>query len=212
MCYNPTVSLTAFILGSIFSIFLILHGNPEFKDENTVAGILLLFIAGIQFMEFLFWSDLHNKIGINRLATIIGSLFNMGQPSLIYIIKVLYFRPLIQLDTILILNFGYFAYLTYVYYRYLVNGKLTTSELVNGHLRWPWLKYINPVAFLFLFALNIFYLTDFGYSLVMFSVVYCTLLFAVVYLPKNVSELWCFMSTSVPATMLPLSYYINKIV
>ena len=48
-----------------------------------------MFVSGIQFMEFLFWIDLHNKIGINKVVTIIGSLFNIGQPLSIYIIKTL---------------------------------------------------------------------------------------------------------------------------
>ena len=209
MCYNSTVSLVAFSTSMLFSILLIFYGNPIFEKENMVAGTFLMFVAGIQFMEFLFWVDIHNKIGINKVATIIGSLFNIGQPILIYIIKILVIRPTFQFDYVTILNLLYLVHLLYVYSRFLSNGALTTSHIINGHLRWPWLKYASRELFLLMFAINIFYLTDFYYSLAMFSIVYAILALAIVFFPKNVGEFWCFMSASVPAIMLPVSYLIK---
>ena len=212
MCYNSTISFVAFSISILFSIILIVYGNPVFGKENLVSGIFLMFIAGIQFMEFLFWIDLHNKIGINKVATIIGSLFNRGQPLLIYIIKILVFIPTIQVtfDYVTILNLLYLVHLLYVYSHFLYNGPLTTSTVNNGHLSWPWLKYANKEFFVVMFAINIFYLTDFSYSLAMFSIVYAILALAIVFFPKNVGEFWCFMSASVPAIMLPVSYVIIK--
>ena len=208
MCYSPKVSISTFLMGLGFSLLLIIYGNPKYAKENMVAGIFLIFVAGIQFMEFFFWIDLHNKIGINKIATVVGSLFNVGQPLLIYGIKVLYLRPVLQLDWVTILNLMYFIYLIYFYARFLSQGVLTTTAIVDGHLRWPWLKYSNPLFFLFMFNLNIFYLTDFGYSFTLFSVTAMFLLFTKIYFPYNSAELWCFVSSSVPAIMLPLSYYI----
>lgn len=210
MCYNSTVSLFAFSISMLFSILLIVYGNPVFRIENLISGIFLMFIAGIQFMEFLFWTDIHNKLGINRVATIIGSLFNLGQPILIYIIKVLILRPTFHMDYVTILNLLYLVHLLYVYSSFLYNGPLTTSRVINGHLSWPWLKYASPEFFLLMFAINIFYLTDFSYSMVMFSIVYVILALAFVFFPRNVGEFWCFMSASVPAIMLPVSYLIIK--
>lgn len=210
MCYNSTVSLVAFSISMLFSIFLIVYGNPVFRSENLISGIFLMFVAGIQFMEFLFWIDIHNKIGINKVATIIGSLFNLGQPLLIYIIKVLVLTPTFRLDYVTILNLFYLVHLLYVYSRFLYTGPLTTSRVINGHLSWPWLKYANREFFLLLFAINIFYLTDFTYSMVMFSIVYLILALAFVFFPRNVGEFWCFISASVPAIMLPVSYVIIK--
>lgn len=208
MCYSPEVSFSTFLMGLGFSLLLIIYGNPKYAKENMVAGIFLIFIAGIQLMEFFFWIDLHNKIGINKIATVVGSLFNVGQPLLIYCIKVLYLHPVLQLDLVTVLNLAYFLYLMYFYARFISQGVLTTTSIVDGHLRWPWLKYSNPLFFLFMFNLNIFYLTDFGYSFALFSVTTMFLLFTKIYFPYNSAELWCFVSSSVPAIMLPLSYYI----
>jgi hypothetical protein len=206
MCYNRNVSLIAFSMSMVFSGFLIIYGNPAFRAENLIAGLFLMFVAGIQFMEFLFWIDLHNKIGINKLTTIIGSLFNIGQPILIYIIKILVLRPTFHFDYVTILNLIYLVHLLYAYSHFLYNGPLTTSSISNGHLSWPWLKYANREFFLLMFAINIFYLTDFAYSMAMFSIVYAILALAIVFFPKNAAEFWCFMSASVPAIMIPVSY------
>jgi hypothetical protein len=208
MCYSSKVSFSTFLIGVGFSLLLIIYGNPKYAKENMVAGIFLIFIAGIQLMEFLFWIDLHNKIGINKIATVVGSLFNIGQPLLIYCIKVIYLRPVLQWDLVTILNMVYFIHLMYVYVRFISNGVLTTSVIVDGHLRWPWLKYANPLFFLLMFSINLFYLTDFGHSFALFSVTALFLLFTKMYFPHNSAELWCFVSSSVPAIMLPLSYYI----
>jgi hypothetical protein len=210
MCYNSTVSLIAFSSSMLFSILLIVYGNPIFNKENLAFGTFLIFVAGIQFMEFLFWIDLHNKIGINKVATIIGSLFNIGQPLLIYIIKVIIFRPVFRFDYVTILNLVYMFYLLYVYFRFLYNGTLTTSIINNGHLRWPWLKYANREFFLLMFAINILYLTDFVYSMALLSIVFATLALAIAFFPQNIGEFWCFISALVPVIMLPVSYYINK--
>jgi hypothetical protein len=209
MCYSAKVSISTFLMGVGFSLLLIIYGNPKYTKENTVAGIFLIFVAGIQLMEFLFWIDLHNKIGINKIATVIGSLFNVGQPLLIYGIKVLYLRPVLQLDLVTILNILYFIYLIYFYVRFILQDVLTTSVIIDGHLRWPWLKYANPMFFLLMFSINLFYLTDFGHSFTLFSVTALFLLFTKIYFPYNAAELWCFVSSSVPVIMIPMSYYIK---
>lgn len=209
MCYSPKVSISMFLMGIGFSTLLIIYGNPKYAKENMVFGIFLIFVAGIQFMEFLFWIDLHNKIGINKITTIIGSLFNIGQPILIYIIKLLYLRPALQLDWVTVLNVAYFIHLIYVYSRFISKGLLTTSLVIDGHLRWPWLKYANPPFFLLMFSINLFYLTDFDYSFVLFSITAMFLLFTMIYFKHNTAELWCFVSSSVPAILLLISYYIK---
>ena len=44
-------------------------------------------------MDFLFWIDIHNKYGINHITTMIGPIFNVGQPVILYILKLLYYKP-----------------------------------------------------------------------------------------------------------------------
>ena len=149
MCFNYQVSLLTFLIGTISSFILIKNGNPKYNAENIIFGIFLIFISSIQFMDFLFWIDLHNKIGINHIITIIGPLINIGQPLILYIIKLIYFKPqLLSVNSIpiLILNLLYLFYIIRLFINFISNEKLVTSTKHN-HLSWPWIKYSTPLFY-----------------------------------------------------------------
>ena len=214
MCFNAKASILTFAIGVIGSILLMKYGNAKFKKENIVSGIFLLFIAGIQLMDFFFWIDLKNKLGINKITTIIGPLFNIGQPVILYLVKLLFFKPkdIFSMNNynlpVFILNMLYFVNLMISYTNFLSTSTLVTGTS-NGHLKWPWIKYANPWAYLILLAINIFYLMDFNYSLVLFLITYLFFILSVIYFSYNPSELWCFFGAFVPLLMLVASYLIK---
>lgn len=211
MCFSPNSSLLTFILGTIFSIILINFGNPNYKSENTIFGIFFIFIAGIQFMDFLFWIDLKNKFDLNKFMSIIGPLLNVGQPTILYIIKNLVLRPMFLSNylnlLILFLNIIYFLILIKNYITYIIQDKLVTN-IKHKHLNWPWLKYFNKYYYLFLFGINIFYLTNFNYSLFVFLIVYFFLFLSIKYFHKSIEEIWCFFGAFIPIIILFISYNI----
>ena len=216
MCFSAKISFLTFLMGGIFSILLIKYGNPSYKSDNQVFGIMFLFISAIQLMDFTFWMDLKNTMGLNKLTTIIGPLLNVGQPTILYIIKLIYFKPTLDLDLlntanfnspVLLLNMLYALYLVSMYLRFITTDKLVTSTS-NGHLEWPWLKYANPYYYLILFSINIFYLTNFNYSLGMFVITYSMLYLSYKLFPYNIGELWCFFGAFIPLIMLAFSYMI----
>lgn len=202
MCFNYKVSLLTFLIGTISSFILIKNGNPKYKSENIIFGIFLIFIASIQFMDFLFWIDLNNKLGINHIMTIIGPLINLGQPLILYIIKLIYFTPELLSGNylpilILILNLLYLLYLIRLFINFISNEKLVTSTKDN-HLKWPWIKYSIPLFYLLLMPINIFYLTNFKYSLFLFFITYLFFYLSHKYFSYNISELWCFFGSFIP--------------
>ena len=215
MCFNYKVSLLTFTVGTIFSILLMNYGNPVYRLENKATGLFLIFISLVQFMDFLFWIDLDNKIGINKVTTIAGPILNVCQPTILYLIKLFYYQPnILSLQNynlpIAGLNIAYFIYFITVYVRFLLNDKLVTSTQ-DGHLKWPWLKYTNPYPYLVLFAINIFYLFNFTYGLVLFSILYFFLYISKKYFKYSAGELWCFFGAFVPLIMFFLSFYIDKL-
>ena len=215
MCFNYKVSLLTFTVGTIFSILLMNYGNPIYRTENKATGLALIFISLIQFMDFLFWIDIDNKIGINKLTTIAGPILNVCQPTIVYLIKLFYYKPnVLSLQNynlpIAVLNIAYFIYFIVVYVRFLLNDKLVTSTQ-NGHLKWPWLKYTNPYPYLVLFGINIFYLFNFTYGLVLFSSIYFFLYISRKYFKYSAGELWCFFGAFTPLIMFFLSFYIDKL-
>ena len=205
MCFNYKVSLLTFVIGTVGSIVLIKYGALQYKLENTIFGTFLVFIAGIQLMEFLFWIDLKNTMGINRLTTIIGPILNAGQPIILYLIKLFLAKPDILSRYNLpfaVLNASYFIYLIARYISFISDGNLITTSTKSGGLNWPWLKYYSPYFYLILFAINIFYLTDFKYSLVFFTITYSLLYLSFRYFSNQVGEMWCFFGSFIPLLMI----------
>ena len=217
MCFNAPVSFFTFVIGIIGSYALMKYGNIKYTNENTVFGIFFIFIALIQLMDFLFWIDLKNKLGINHLTTIIGPLLNVGQPLILYLIKYFYYKPEINLTTskldsntfYALFNLFYFIYLIFMYGNFLRSryGSLVTSDS-HGHLLWPWIPYASATIYMIGLALNIFYLTNFTYSLIVFIVVYFFLFLSYKLFSYNVGELWCFFGAFTPFILLIISNYI----
>ena len=212
MCFNDKVSLFTFSIGIIFSILLIQKGNEKYSLENKVSGIFFMFISLIQFMDFLFWSDIHNTFGINKITTIIGPILNVCQPTILYLIKYFYFQPDVLSFKhfnfpIAILNVLYFGYFISTYTNFLTNEKLLTT-VKNGHLKWPWIKYQNPNYYLILFAINIFYLFNFNYAVTLFFITYLFLFLSTTFFKYNAGELWCFFGSFIPLIMFCISFYI----
>ena len=216
MCFSAEVSAFAFLFGAISSIILIYYGNPVYKSENTVFGILLIFIAGVQLIDFLVWIDLDNSKGINHIATLVAPLYILGQPLVAYLIKILYFKP----DLFSMKNFSLLVFslnLFYVLhlgisYRVFLESKTDTTEKEHGHLSWKWIGFFSEensaLFYPILMAINIFYLTKFNVSLVMFLITYSLFLISKYHFSYNPGELWCFFGCSIPFFMSLVSYYI----
>jgi len=163
-------------------------------------------------MDFLIWIDLKNTIGVNKIATIIGPILNVCQPLILYIIKLVYYKPVLNnIKTIdflvLLLNILYLIYFVTIYTKFLNTNKLITGTK-NGHLHWPWIKYSNPYFYLILFAINIFYLFTFTYALLLFIILYLFLLLSVKYFYYSAGELWCFFGAFIPLIMFFVSFYL----
>lgn len=211
MCFNAPVSFLTFLIGIVGSCALMKYGNKKYAKENIIFGIFSIFIALIQLMDFLFWIDLKNKLGINHLTTIIGPILNVGLPLILYLIKYFYYKPEINLTTLnldsntfyALFNLFYLIYLILMYSNFLLSrsGSLVTSTS-HGHLSWPWIPYASPTLYVIGLALNIFYLTNFTYSLIVFLVVYFFLFLSNYLFSYNAGELWCFFGAFTPFILL----------
>jgi len=211
MCFSASVSLGTFFLGLIFSLILIFYGNPKYKKENIVFGILLIFISSVQLMEYFIWSDINNKYGINHLMTLLCPLLIVCQPIILYIIKIIYFKPNL-FDSynfkLFFLNIIYLSIFFYNYVKYLNKDLITTVK--KGHLSWPLNNLMNPLFYLILLAINMFYLTDLKYSMFLFIVTYLFSILSYIYFGYHIAEMWCFFGSSIPLILFIITkYYIS---
>ena len=216
MCFNYETSLFTFLVGTIFSVILMEYGNVEFMPENETTGIFFMFISLIQLMDFLFWIDIKNDYGINKIVTILGPLLNVSQPIIFYLIKCFYYKPnVFSMKNfnlpVALLNLAYLIYFVMMYKQFLSQGELTTSTK-NGHLDWPWLQFASTNFYLLVLAVNIFYLFDIKYALVLSGIAYSFLVLSEKYFYYNSGELWCFFGSFVPFIMYHASFHIDEIV
>jgi hypothetical protein len=198
MCYSASSSFATFLIGFVFSIMLIQYGNPANARENAAFGMFFIFISLIQLMDFGFWMDLRNSVGLNHILTIIGPLLNAGQPLILYLIKLAVLTPATYDVPILTMNVAYGAYLARAYYRFITNEKTLTTTTENGHLKWRWIDYVYPIFYLVSLTVNLFYLTDFAYSRFTFILTALFMVLSVRYFPYRVGEMWCFFGAFMP--------------
>ena len=215
MCFNWQVSLLTFVIGCVLSFILAKYGNPKYKLENHMSGIFFMFVALVQFMDFIFWIDLDNAMGLNKLMTLIGPWLVGGQPILVYILKIMWSKlnvldmtNLVNVNgAILALNVCYFIYLCNNYIQFIQNGTLTTKPK-HGHLSWAWKKYFNYNYYLIVLSINMFYLTNFNYSMIWFIISYLLLFLSYAIFNYNVGELWCFFGAFEPGIIYLLTKYL----
>jgi hypothetical protein len=192
MCFSAKASLAAFVIGLVGSILLASLGGRT----NISFGVFFIFISLIQLMDFAIWMDLGNKVGLNRVATMIGPILNVGQPLIMFLIKIVVFQHF-RMDFVSVLNVVYSAYLAKIYYLFIKSGD-TITKVEQGHLKWPWLRHTNPIAYLIMFVINALYLSDFRFSLLVTSITGFFLFLSHSYFAYHVGEIWCYFGAFIP--------------
>lgn len=160
----------------------------------------------MQLFDYLFWIDINNKKGINKISTIIAPLINAGQPIFLIILKSLFYK--IDNYLILGLNIIYLFNLLYNYKEFIIDNNLTTS-VEHNHLKWKWLKYFNPYFYLMMLVINTLYLTNFKYSLNVIIITLLCLIISYKYFNYHIGEIWCFFGVFIPLLILILTYIIS---
>ena len=153
MCFSAEASLTAYIIGSIASLYLLINGD---NYDKHIALFTLTFIQ-IQLAEFLMWIDQDCNKNINHYATIFAKYILILQPFSI-ILGALLFKTtnisnnllylFLLIFIICLINFT----ITVAYNK----KKLCSKSINNGYLEWDVIKeydlfnYILYFIFMFL--------------------------------------------------------------
>lgn len=152
MCWNQYVSMNTFIFG-IFGLLIIAFNNKysNYKINffnNSYAYLFMLAFILMQFVEFILWRNLDNRI-INNVVSILGFLLLSIQPmtSLLLLNN-------IPLRNKLLLAYSIPAFIFVVYN--LLSTNIHTVLSSSGHLAWKWTGYKNilitiPFYLFFLF-------------------------------------------------------------
>lgn len=205
MCFSKKSSLLTFIIGVIGSLLLIFYGNKKYVKENLIAGLFFIFVSFMQFFDYLMWSDIDNKDGINHYSTLLAPLFNHTQPTVLFILCESIYKKYNIIN--FLLNFIYFIYVIVKYIQFISKNNLVTSKKY-GHLYWKWKNDFNYFFYFFILTINIFVYIRSFYAIIFFLLGLFTLLSALKYFYNNTPELWCYFASFVPFIMLIISYFI----
>lgn len=206
MCFSYNFSVFSFISGILSCLSLKKYGNPKLQETNNILCYLFSFIICMQIIEALMWNDLKCKYNYNKLAGILGPLFNNFQPTILFICAKYYNRSNnIYID---FTNYLYIGYVLYTYIQYLYKNKLCSKLNKSNHLQWSWIhnKKSNKFSysiyhiililnFIFLFKNNyIEYLTP--------ILIYLFFGISYYYFNENIGELWCLFVIAIPIILL----------
>lgn len=206
MCFSSKSSLYTLIIGIVSSILLIYYGNTKYTKENLIGGIFVIFVSIMQFFDYLFWNDLDNKKGTNKIGTLFAPLFNHLQPTFLYYLlctiynkfNILYFM----------LNLLYFIYVIIKYVQFISNSNNLITNVKYGHLYWKWKLNFNYIFYLLIFIFNIFIYIPLNYALLFFIICFSLLFISNKFYYNNMGETWCYFSAYSPLFLLLFSYFI----
>ena len=210
MCFSKELSLRSFLVGIISSIILIIFGNKDKVNQNKAIGYFTMYISLAQIIDYFIWSDINCKNNINKLISKIGPIIIYLQP-IIYGLLLNYYiisNNTIPNNILIISNIIYIFYYIQTYNKYLdKNKKDMCSKLDNNkHISWLWSneKSLNNNLYFIFVLLNI---NNFIYDKEIrnFNIILLIFFLIAYYKYNNVfSEIWCYISVSIPLIILLL--------
>lgn len=208
MCYSAESSAFNFIFGLITAFLVYKYGNSKYSNNNLIYGIFLSYVIIMQLFDFIFWTNQNRKSLINKVFTYIAAFFVYSQPSVLYLIKVLVKKPKFDNTDVfyLVINLFY-LYVIYTYYISFMNDKPIITMKKGKHLKWKWVDHANILYFI-LFGLNIFYLSDIKYSLMICFFIFGSLFLSYKLFPNYIGEIWCYLAALAPILILLSTYLI----
>lgn len=201
MCFNAPVSLITYIIGSVFSILLIIRN----KNHQRPIGLFLLFVVQMQILEYILWKNQEcNKI--NEITTKLSAYFNNLQPFVLYIIIVYFFG---QSNIHILIHIIMLLYLIIciVYTNHsLKNIKCTLADCPKSiHLYWKW-NVADYYGLFYLFYFIISFLLLYMYIKPLWIshvfLISFVLSFIIYYKVKAIGAIWCFF-----AAICPIIFY-----
>jgi hypothetical protein len=191
MCWNQYVSINTFIFGVIGLLFIAFNNKySNYKLDffkNPYAYIFIISVTFMQFIEFILWRNIDNKI-INKIASTAGFLLLTIQP-----ITSLLLLNNINLRNKLLLYYSIPASIFAIYN--IITANIHTIVSPSGHLSWIWTSYKDKfieklIVIFYLFFLFFSLIYNKYYSSLFFLALFIIIIY---YFGEDGSEgsIWC---------------------
>jgi len=204
MCFSIESSFTAYIIGSIASLYLLINGDKYDKH----IGLFSLIFVQMQLAEFFMWLD-QNCTNINHYASIYAEYIIFLQPFSILLGALLFKTTNISNKILHLILLVYVIYILLLSKQIINNKKkLCSKSINNGHLEWEFVKKYSSadyyLYFIFMFLIWPFLNNKKGILVFIFSII--SLLFGVT---KNLKfdftqweSKWCFYGVLLPGIII----------
>jgi len=201
MCFSANASISAYILGSIASLYLLFKGD---KYDKHIGLFSLTFIQ-MQLAEFLMWIDQDCNKYINHYATIFAEYILILQPLSIILGAILFKTTNIRNNLLYFFLLLFVIILINYSIRVTYNKrKLCSKSINNGYLEWDVINKYNffdyTFYFIFMFLIWPFVKNKKGLIVLIFGII--SLLFG---LNNNYQfnfaqweSKWCFFGVLLP--------------
>lgn len=202
MCYSQGLSLASLATGVISGALLIYLSSAKYLAVNKVIGYFFISVSVMQFVDFLMWSDMECRKGLNKFATIIGPPLNLLQPQILLFFcrQFLPSNGIIPENVLIAANTLYTFFFMINYWRFLNRQRLCTTTNASGHLEWEWNK--NSAGYGVMVALNIANYVNHTQLFVSMVTVWTLLL--TTNLKETIGSAWCFLAPAVPIVNIVL--------
>ena len=209
MCWSAEASISAYILGSIASIYLFLIGD---KYDKHIALFSFTFIQ-MQLAEFLMWIDQDCNKNINHYTSIFAEYILILQPLSIILGAILFNTTNIPNNLLYLFSLIFIISLIIYSIRVFYNKrKLCSKSINNGYLEWDKIKKIELIDyilyFIFMLLIWIFVKNAKGLFVFVFSII--SLLFG---LNNNYKfnfaqweSKWCFIGVLLPFLIIIIKF------
>jgi len=218
MCWSKKVSISMFILGTVFNVLVwkLLNNDKQIK----VLILTSQFILFMQLFDAIIWShqpcsDVRNN-KINKKVNVVQMVFNLLQPIVFFALSIVYMRAEISDKNKNIAFFIICFYMLYFAILLIKQYRSQCSEPVDEHLRYYWWDQLSDgyfsgsIFFIVMTALFLLLIVPYKFALVV--VIYSAISFLIsilIYGINNsgvVGHMWCFYQV-----ILPLVVYFGYI-
>lgn len=172
MCFSAESSLSAYILGVIASLYLLIKGD---KYDKHIGLFSLTFIQ-MQIAEFLIWIDLDCNKNLNHYASILTEYILILQPLSIILGAILFKTTNIPNNLLyLFLLFSIIIFVDHSIKVFYNKKRLCSKSINNGYLEWDNIDnhniYDYITYFIFLFFIWPFFKNVKGIYVFMYTLI-----------------------------------------
>ena len=208
--YSTVTSFSGILLGAITSFLLMYYGNKKYDRENKSFGLMIILNLIVQVLELFIWFDIKNEYYLNHFANLIGPLIIYLQSTFLFFIKLYYygsdFGPLSLIY--FFLNSIYLVLVMFVFHLYVTKEKSFASQIFGKDLIYKWLKDFDKNMYVFIDTINIFFKSNFLYSLIVFIVLFVFASISNIVFHYPFGQIWSYYTDFIPSVILLLTHFI----